>query len=90
MNVEASKYLAAIGRRGGKAKSAAKTSAARKNAKRGGWPKGKLRKALKELDAFEANSKLANLVVGPRKPKASVRRHNDQALPQGGAKETHE
>ena len=30
MNSEARKYLAAIGRRGGKAKSAAKTAAARK------------------------------------------------------------
>jgi phage gp16-like protein len=30
MNPEAQKYLAAIGRRGGKAKSAAKTAAARK------------------------------------------------------------
>jgi len=69
MNAEASKYLAAIGRRGGKAKS---------EAKKGGWPKGKLRKVLKELDAFEAKSKLANLVVGPRKPKASVRRQNDK------------
>ena len=76
MNVEASKYLAAIGRRGGKAKSAAKTSAARENAKRGGWPKGKLRKVLKELDAFEAKSKLANLVVGPRRTKRTARRHN--------------
>lgn len=76
MNSEASKYLAAIGRRGGKAKSEAKTKAARRNAKKGGWPKGKLRKVLKELDAFEARSKLANLVVGPRKPRACVRRHN--------------
>lgn len=41
---EISKYLAAIGRRGGKAKSAAKTEAARANAKRGGWPKGRPRK----------------------------------------------
>jgi len=78
MNAEASKYLAAIGRRGGKAKSEAKAKAARRNAKKGGWPKGKLRKVLKELDAFEAKSKLANLVVGPRKPKASVRRQNDK------------
>jgi hypothetical protein len=51
-------------------------AAARENAKRGGWPKGKLRKVLIELDAFEAKSKLANLVVGPRKPKRATRRHN--------------
>jgi len=41
---EVSKYLAAIGRRGGKAKSYAKTAAVRANAKLGGWPKGKPRK----------------------------------------------
>jgi phage gp16-like protein len=40
---EITKYLAAIGRRGGKAKSAAKIDAARANAKRGGWPKGRKR-----------------------------------------------
>jgi len=78
MNAEASKYLAAIGRRGGKAKSAAKTSAARRNARKGGWPKGKLRKVLKELDSFEAKSKLANLVVGPRTTKRIARWHNDE------------
>ena len=39
MNPEASKYLAAIGRRGGKAKTAAKSAAARLNGKRGGRPK---------------------------------------------------
>jgi hypothetical protein len=44
MNVEASKYLAAIGRRGGNAKSEAKAKAARRNAKKGGWPKGKPRR----------------------------------------------
>jgi len=44
MNPEARKYLAAIGRRGGKAKSDAKTAAVRANAKLGGWPKGKSRK----------------------------------------------
>ena len=32
-----------FGRLGGKAKSAAKTKAARANAKKGGWPKGKKR-----------------------------------------------
>jgi hypothetical protein len=35
---EVSKYLAAIGRRGGKAKGAAKTAAARANGKLGGRP----------------------------------------------------
>lgn len=49
----------------------------RHNAKRGGWPKGKLRKMLKELDAFEAKSKLENLVVGPRRTKRTARRHNN-------------
>jgi len=39
MNPEASKYLAAIGRRGGKAKGGAKAAAARLNGKRGGRPK---------------------------------------------------
>jgi hypothetical protein len=43
MSPEARKYLAAIGRRGGKVKSAAKTEAARANARRGGWPKGQKR-----------------------------------------------
>jgi len=40
-------YFAAIGRRGGRATSEAKAQAARKNAKRGGWPKGKPRKVKK-------------------------------------------
>lgn len=35
---------AALGRLGGKARSAAKTKAARENGKRGGWPKGRPRK----------------------------------------------
>lgn len=35
---------AALGRLGGKARSAAKTKAARENAKKGGWPKGRPRK----------------------------------------------
>jgi hypothetical protein len=44
MNSEARKYLAAIGRRGGKAKSAAKTAAARKaNAAR--WRNHKSKRA---------------------------------------------
>lgn len=35
---------AALGRKGGSAKSEAKTKASRENAKKGGWPKGKPRK----------------------------------------------
>lgn len=35
---------AALGRKGGSAKSEAKTKASRENAKKGGWPKGRLRK----------------------------------------------
>ena len=35
---------AALGRLGGKATSEAKATAARENAKKGGWPKGKPRK----------------------------------------------
>ena len=34
----------ALGRLGGKSKSAAKSAAAKSNAKLGGWPKGKPRK----------------------------------------------
>jgi len=34
----------ALGRLGGAAKSKAKTMAARENAKKGGWPKGRKRK----------------------------------------------
>src|SRR5207247_1669157 len=41
---EITKYLASIGRKGGKITSEAKTKAARKNAKKGGWPKGRPRK----------------------------------------------
>lgn len=37
-------YLSKLGRKGGRKKSAAKTAAARKNAKLGGWPKGRPRK----------------------------------------------
>ena len=36
---------AALGRKGGSARSEAKTRAARENAKKGGWPKGRPRKA---------------------------------------------
>ena len=38
------RVLSAIGKAGGQAKSAAKTKAARENAKKGGWPKGRKRK----------------------------------------------
>jgi hypothetical protein len=37
-------YLAKLGRKGGKVSSPAKAKAARKNAKLGGWPKGRPRK----------------------------------------------
>jgi len=37
-------YLAAIGRKGGKSKSPAKLAAIRKNARKGGWPKGRKRR----------------------------------------------
>ena len=40
-------FLAEIGRTGGKATSEAKTQAARENAKKGGWPKGRPRKVNK-------------------------------------------
>lgn len=45
MNPEASKYLAAIGRRGGQAKTAAKLAAVRENGKLGGRPKKQKRTA---------------------------------------------
>ena len=38
-----SALAALLGQRGGKAKTPAKTAAARKNGKKGGWPKGKKR-----------------------------------------------
>ncbi len=41
------KYFADIGRKGGKSTSKAKAQAARENAKKGGWPKGKPRKVKK-------------------------------------------
>lgn len=41
-----SKAASAFGRMGGKVKSEAKTLAARENAKKGGWPKGKKRKPI--------------------------------------------
>lgn len=37
-------HAVALGRRGGRAKSEAKTRAVRANAKLGGWPKGRPRK----------------------------------------------
>jgi hypothetical protein len=37
-------HAVALGRKGGKVRSEAKTEAARANAKKGGWPKGKKRK----------------------------------------------
>ena len=37
-------YLAEIGAKGGKSRSAAKLKAIAKNAKKGGWPKGRPRK----------------------------------------------
>jgi hypothetical protein len=43
MNQQIRLYLSEIGRLGGKAKSQAKTFAARENAKLGGWPKGRPR-----------------------------------------------
>ena len=47
-NPEIKKYLAAIGRKGGKVTSDAKTKAVRRNAKKGGWPKGRRRRPRKE------------------------------------------
>jgi hypothetical protein len=41
----ARKWLAEIGKLGGKSKSPAKLRAIAKNAKKGGWPKGRPRKA---------------------------------------------
>jgi hypothetical protein len=38
-------YLAKLGRKGGKVSSPAKAKAAKRNAKLGGWPKGRPRKA---------------------------------------------
>jgi hypothetical protein len=39
-----SKWLAQIGKKGGKSKSPAKLAAIKLNAKKGGWPKGRPRK----------------------------------------------
>jgi hypothetical protein len=38
------KWLAQIGKKGGKSKSPAKLAAIKENAKKGGWPKGRPRK----------------------------------------------
>jgi hypothetical protein len=48
LNNQIRSYFSAIGERGGKATSEAKTQAARENAKLGGWPKGKPRKTKKK------------------------------------------
>jgi hypothetical protein len=40
----ARKWLADIGRKGGKSRSPAKLAALKQNAKKGGWPKGRPRK----------------------------------------------
>lgn len=53
MNPEASKYLAAIGRRGGKAKGGAKADTARANGKLGGRPKKPKRAARRQNDRTE-------------------------------------
>ena len=50
------KAAQSLGRLGGLAKSAAKTSAVRENAKKGGWPKGKPRKP--KRDARRPNDKI--------------------------------
>jgi len=47
MNQQIRGYFAEIGKRGGEATSEAKTRAARENAKKGGWPKGKPRNVKK-------------------------------------------
>jgi hypothetical protein len=47
INKQISGYFSAMGRIGGKSKSPAKLAAIAKNAKLGGWPKGRPRKANK-------------------------------------------
>ena len=47
INEQVREYFADIGRKGGKSTSKAKAQAARENAKKGGWPKGKPRKVKK-------------------------------------------
>ena len=54
----------ALGLLGGKATSEAKTTAARENAKKGGWPKGKPRKPKRKLR--RSNAKLTD--AGPDAP----------------------
>jgi hypothetical protein len=46
-DIDISAAAAAMGRKGGAVKSAKKTAAVRENAKKGGWPKGRPRKAVK-------------------------------------------
>jgi hypothetical protein len=43
-SVDLSAAAAAMGRKGGKSRSEAKRRAAKENAKKGGWPKGRPRK----------------------------------------------
>jgi len=49
----------ALGRLGGLARSEVKTAAVRENAKRGGWPKGKIRGKRKRV-ARRPNAKLSD------------------------------
>ena len=53
---EVSKYLAAIGRRGGKAKGGAKADTARANGKLGGRPKSKKRGARRHNESSSATA----------------------------------
>jgi hypothetical protein len=48
-------HAVSLGRRGGQASSPAKTAAARKNAKLGGWPKGKPRGPRKKKSTGHAD-----------------------------------
>jgi len=48
INKQLRNYFSAMGRRGGKSKSPAKLAAIAKNAKLGGWPKGRPRKVNKQ------------------------------------------
>ena len=44
LHPEVKKFLQKAGKKGGSAKSEKKTRAVRRNAKKGGWPKGRKRK----------------------------------------------
>jgi len=59
---EVNKAAQSLGRLGGKARSKAKTLAARQNAKKGGWRKGKKRKTHRSgsSPAPESNDKVTN------------------------------